>query len=657
MKELTEQQIDKLSNIKKLVSDAYDLTQEQRLAANEDMRFCNVDGGMWEDWLKDLGPERAKLEFDITTDYVQRYVGEWMLNRANVTFTPDDTETDEDDADLITGVYRGDFKDNDGQISQDNAVAEMAECGVGHFRLMTKFVDEEDPENESQDIHWGPIYNSYATVIWDPQGKRLDKADAGWCAVLTSYTKDAFEDTYPDASPISAYQPETLGWLDWVVEDTIYVVEMYKIVPLTETVSVYRNIEMDRIAAYSHDELDKIKDELREDGWEFVRERTVKRNTVEKSIVTSVDFIEEDVRIPGKYIPIIPVYGYRKYVDEKERYRGLVRKLKDANRLFNANVSRMAESASSSPDGAPYFSENQVEGKTDQLADKTLPFHILNDVEDANGNPMPAGPVWYEPPNQVDPNTIASTQVISDYVQRVTGSAPQDQISSEASGVLVDKLRKRENLNTQVPTDNTITSIKHSGKVYESMANEIYADLRTKRSVAEDGSASLQQINTTIIDKESGTQVIANTFIDKRYKVDVQVGPQYESQREATVETLERLIALVGVESKYFEPLMAMWMKNISGTGLEELKEFNRDQMLRMGLTEPETEEEEKMLAQLSQQVDPQEELNASIAAQQQAEARSLDASAEQKLADTMKKKAETVEILHEIGQPVSAIK
>ncbi|MCP5012449.1 MAG: hypothetical protein GY942_20915, partial [Aestuariibacter sp.] len=296
------------------------------------------------------------------------------------------------------------------------------------------------------------------------------------------------------------------------------------------------------------------------------------------------------------------------------------------------------------------------EGKTDQLADKTLPFHILNDVEDANGNPTPAGPVWYEPPNHVDPNTVASTQVISDYVQRVTGSAPQDQISSEASGVLVDKLRKRENLNTQVPTDNTITSIKHSGKVYESMANEVYADLRTKRSVAEDGSASLQQINTTIIDKESGTQVTANTFIDKRYKVDVQVGPQYESQREATVETLERLIALVGVESKYFEPMMAMWMKNISGTGLEELKEFNRDQMLRMGLTEPETEEEEQMLAQLSQQVDPQEELNASIAAQQQAEARSLDASAEQKLADTMKKKAETVEILEGIGADADGV-
>jgi hypothetical protein len=107
---------------------------------------------------------------------------------------------------------------------------------------------------------------------------------------------------------------------------------------------------------------------------------------------------------------------------------------------------------------------------------------------------------------------------------------------------------------------------------------------------------------------------------------------------------------------KYADPMVAMLLKNISGTGIAKLKDVVRDEMLRMGLEDPETEEEMQMLEQMSQEQDPQEVLNQSIAAQQQAEAESLMASAEQKRADTMKKKAETVEILEGIGKDPDAI-
>jgi len=147
-------------------------------------------------------------------------------------------------------------------------------------------------------------------------------------------------------------------------------------------------------------------------------------------------------------------------------------------------------------------------------------------------------------------------------------------------------------------------------------------------------------------------ELITPTVISKgRFKVDVEVGPQYESQREATVESLQKAIEAVGPESPYFAPLMAMWMKNISGTGLDELKEFNRNQMLQMGLAKPENDEEAQMLESLQNQVDPQEELNKSISNQQNAEAKSLEAGAQQKLADAAKKKAETVKIMTEIPQ------
>lgn len=647
---------DEIVKLTNKIADAFCINEEERDAANEDMRFCNVDGGMWEDWLTNThgsDTNRAKLEFDITTDYVNRYVGEQKLNRANVLFTPDDNATNDDDADLITGIYRADFKDNDGQISEDNAIEEVAETGIGHFKLLTKFEDQ-DPENENQNIHWEPIYNSFNTVVWDAQSKRIDKEDAKWCCVLEGYNKDSFESTFPNATPASAYEPYSRKTLDWSGQDMIYVAEYYERKIITETLHVYQNVEREEIKAYSEEDLKDIRDELIADGWEFVRERKIKRHIVEKSIFTCKEYLEEPEKIPGEYIPVIPMYGFRKYVDEKERYRGLVRKLKDANRMFNTSISRIADTAATSPVRKPVFTKNQIKGREYDggWADQTQgAFNVINDLVDVNGNPILTGPVGYTEPPNIDPNTVGALEVTTQFVQQTTGNSPQDTIDPDASGKAINALRARENLNTQTMTDNILVGKKHSGKVYLSIANEIYAGIRVKRSMKEDGSESLNTLNQEIMDNETGKIVLSNNITDKRFKVDVEVGPQYESQREATVETLERAMQLVGPESKYFEPMMSMWMQNIAGTGLNELKEYNRNEMLKMGLAKPETEEEQAMLERLSQQADPQAELNQSIAEQQKAEARSLDASAQQKLADAQKKKAETVEILEGIGK------
>lgn len=638
---------DKLEAFKKKISEAFDLAEDIRDAANEDIRFCNVEGGMWEGWLEQThgyDTNRAKLEFDITTDFVNRYVGEWTLNRANVMFTPDDSATTDDDADLLSGIYRADFKDNDGQLAQDNAVQEVAECGIGHFRLTTEFQDDEDPENENQDVHWQPIYNSYNTVIWDPQGKRVDKADASWCCVLTPYTQAAYKEAYPEISEASVYEPQSRGQLDWIAADLIYVAEYYEIKPVTKTFKVYENIEIGEVRAFEED------DEI-PDGWEYVRTRKLKSQEVHKSIFTAVDWIEKPKRIAGKHIPVIPMYGFRKYIDGREWYRGLVRKLKDANRLFNSNVSRLAEASAASGDELPIMTPDQFEGLEAFWANKTnKAFLPINPVTNEDGQEIHQGPVGYLKPPAIDPNTIAATEITSNFVQRTTGNAPQDTIDPDASGKAINALRARENLNTQVMTDNILSSIKHSGKVYLSIANEIYTEMRGKRVLKQDGTSSLQQINVLGLDAKTGQPVETSTLSGK-FKVDVEIGPQYESQREATVETMERAMQLVGPESKYFEPLMSMWLKNIVGTGLEEVKEFNRQEMLRMGLAEPETDEEIEMMQALAQEEDPAKSLQMAAAQQQQAEAQNLMASADKNMADAEKKRAETVEILEKVGK------
>ena len=241
------------------------------------------------------------------------------------------------------------------------------------------------------------------------------------------------------------------------------------------------------------------------------------------------------------------------------------------------------------------------------------------------------------------------TGIANGYAQKITGNAPQDTVDPDASGKAINVLRARENLSTQTMTDNIQQAIKHSGLAYLSIAKEIYTDRRQKRTLAVDGTTNVVPINNEVLYPDQARLVTGNKVAAGKFKVDVEVGPQYESQREATVETLERAMQLVGEQSKYFEPLIAMWLKNISGTGLDVVKEFNRREMLKMGLSEPETEEEEQMLEQLRAAVDPNDELIKAAKDQQQAEALNLVESAKNKAADTEKKKAETQEIISNI--------
>jgi len=650
-----------LDKYKNDVAKDYDAIRYTRLAANEDMRFIGVDGGMWEDFLSDsYSDNRVKLEFDITSPYVMRYIGERNLNRANVVFTPDDANTSPDDANLLNGIYRSDFKDNDGQIAQDTSIYETAVCGMGAFKISTRFVDEEDPENEDQETVWTPIINAYDHVMFDETATRADKADAKRVTVLTGHSPESFKDQWPDARPVSAYSPENSLSFNWSTREVIYVAERYEIKVIKEKVQVWQNVEANQIKAYPEKEMETLKPELEALGWEFVRKRTMKRRTVWKSIFNGDDFLEKPKRIPGKWLPIIPMYGVRTYVSNVENFRGLVRKLKDANRVLNTSVSRMTEDSSVSGSSLPIFTRDQI--KSDDVknawADKSDKAFLYIDPQlDADGRPVPFAGIPTLPTNQVDPNTLGVVDIVSNFVQRETGNAPQDAINPDASGKAIDALKSREDLNTQIITDNIHQSIKHSGKVWESISGDIYTRSQMKKVLGLNGTIRHEQINMNSLDPQTGNPITINDVSKGRFSVDIELGPQYESQKAATIGSLERVIEKVGENSALQPALVGAWIENIEGTGLEGVKGLNRKLMLQSGTIKPETPEEEQIVAQAQGQIDPNDKLVEAATAQQLAEAKNLEAasvgkiaSAQKDLATAEKTKAETAEIVTDIG-------
>lgn len=660
----------RLEKFKVQIGDDADSMDDQRDKANEDMRFVNVDGGTWDGFYENVfdSPNRVRLELDQVSNPLQRFIGEWNQNRAGVDFKPNDAETTKDDSELLNGIYRSDFRDNSGGVATDNAVQECATVGYGCFKLASEFDDEGDPENENQHIEWRPIYNAYNTVYWDQSALRIDKRDARHCTVLKQYTKSSFEAEWPENDASSAYTPDSRAFTGGTLEsgttnvEIFYVATRYEIKKKKTPVFVYNNLQSGKIESYTKEDHEKIKEELAKDEETrvFVRERNVVHQTCEKTVFSGTEILEKTRRIAGKYIPVVAMYGYRAFVDGTERYRGIVRKLKDAQRLFNMQVSQLAENASSAGQEVPIFMREQVQNP-DIAAMWANPnnkaYLVVDPITDDDGNKIPSGPVSYNKPKMLDQSTTSLLTIVPNFIKDVTGFFPGEAVDKEMSGKAIRALMKRENMNTQVINDNISNAIEWSGEIYQAMAQELYTSQRMIRTLQRDGTDGSEMLLAPVFDEETGLPVESNNLRNKKFKSYADIGPQYESVREETVEDMKGILEILPTiqgGEEYTPIALAVLMDNMVGTGLEPLKDFNRKKMLTMGLVQPQTDEEIEFMQQqqqAAQQPDPQQALIEAATEQANAEARNLDAASVEKIANKGLKEAQTAKTMAEIGQ------
>lgn len=648
-----------LVKYKKDIAKDADILSEQRDKANEDMRFVNVDGGHWENFLEDKYEGRAKLQFDYISGYVNGFVGDWIDNQIDVEYKPDDSKTSDDDAELLNGIYRADFRDGSGEAAVKNGAYEAAVCGFGAYAMDTEFRDDEDPENDQQRIVWRPIINAYNSVFFDQSGKREDKRDSRWVTELTAYTKDAFEEAFPGIDPVSAYVPHDRSWNNYNGSTAeVYVATRYEIDKRKEPVFIYNNLASGEVEYYNKEDHDLVKDELKKSvTHEFVRERKIERKRVTMSRFTGKEFIEEPRLISGKRLPIIPIFAFRGYVDGVEFYKGFVRALKDASRSFDVQMSQLVENAASAGQEVPIFLRSQMEAPDiqRQWADKNnKPYLVVDEATDGEGNILSMGPIGYNKPAMLDQSTAALMDIIPNFIREVTGGAPQDTLDPDASGKAINAMIKREDRKTRPVTKNFEMSVVAGGEVYQFIASDIYNSRQIIKTLGKDGTEGKETLLKIVADEKTGKLVQANTISGKKFRAYADVGPQYATMREQTVEDLkgigEFLKGVPGGE-QYLAPVVATILDNMVGVGLGPLKDLNRKQMMLQGLVEPESDEDKEWYEQQMQpKEDPQQALVQAAAAQQLAEAENLKAATVQKIADAKKTEAETEEIYADMG-------
>ena len=631
------------NKIGKILADygrAWQAQEDQREAAIEDRRFKNVAGSMWEDSIGRQFANRPRFEMDKISREINRLIGEYRANRISVDFRPDSGASSDKMAEIMNGMYLSDERRSNGQEAYNNAFTEGLEGGMGCWRLTTKYEDNGDPENEMQDIYMEPVFSACSMVIWDPDAVKYDKSDAVKCWLLHEYTPEAFKDKYPDCeissfpgAPINNYSAR----FNWFRKDVVYVAEYYEKRQENKTIVTFKHPITEEKQHYYQDEISEAIDEMLELGFEQLGQRKIKKDVVYKCLLTGSKILEEEERIAGCEIPIVPFYAYRTYIDGKEFYHGEVRKMKDRQRLINMQVSALAEISATSPKEKLILDPKAVQRHLSAWSRSNIdnkPFLLL-DSTDAQGKAIDAPIKGQTTPPQVPQTTAALMQFITDDInQEMPVSDPK--VASNVSGVAIQKAQQRSDMSTFILMDNMAKSMRRCGEIWRGMAREVYSMPRTSRIVNPDGSTKTVTMMETVMDNETGMPVFLNNISQGKYEVVTDVGPSFTTRRDAMLDTLTNVIQFTPDTNPIYPFMMSGIIENLSGPGLDDVKDINKLLKLQMkmqyGLAEPQDEDEQKYMQLIMQQQqqqaqhpDPmalaaQAEMQKAVAAQQEAQ-------------------------------------
>ena len=584
--------------------------RDERLCSLEDRRFYSIAGAQWEgSMFRDWG-NKPRIEVNKVHRGVMRIINEYRNNRISVEYIPKDgTEADEL-SETCNGLYRADEIDSHAEEAMDNAFEEAVGGGFGAWRLRTELEDEyaEDEEEEDyQRIRFEPIFDADSTVFFDLNSTRQDKSDAMFAFVLTAMTPEAYEAEYND-DPSTWPKSVQMTQFDWSTEDAIYVAEYYVVEKRKEKIFVYADV-LGNEEEYTRDDLEDEETALMiaATGMTLVREKSIKRRKVHKWILSGGGVLEDSGYIAGNNIPIVPVYGKRWFVDNKERFMGAVRLAKDSQRLKNMQLSKLAEISAYSAARKPIMTPEQIAGHENVWGNDNVEnyrYLLLNPVTDGQGNEQPMGPIGYSEPPDIPQPLAALLQITEQDVADLMGMQDAaEQMTPNISGVAIELIQTRVDQNNFIYMSNMAKAVKRCGEIWLGMARDVYVERgRKMKTVAENNDIAGITLNTPTIDEETSATVYANDLERAKFDVAVTVGPSSESKRAGTVRSLVGMLQFAQNDPEMSTVLTSMAMMNMEGEGLKDVRKFFRTRLVKMGAVEPNEEEMQAMEAELQAQ-------------------------------------------------------
>ena len=592
-----------LKDIKNKHDKAYQANQTTRERASDDLVFYWITH--WSDSILDDSQLAYRGEFDILRKAGRNILTDLEENPVQVDFEPLDDSRD-DAADVMDGLYRNDNRNNESMEAFANADLENVVCGVGAWLLYTDYVSTRSGDNH-QVIKRKPIYEANNTVFWDPNAKRIDKSDADFVSILTKYSKEGYEELVEtltgrdeDYSPSNFASPEQSYSFPWALGKTeqYHVAEFYHREKIKVKIITMIN-PMGQETTLSEKDLEDVMDDMLDDGFEIVGEKEIEQYEITRYICSGDEVLSSDV-IAGQFIPVIPTYGERAFVEGEEHYEGITRLAKDPQRLRDFQLSYLADIVARSPREKPIFYPEQIAGHEDMYslsgAENNFPYVLLN-RKTPQGEDLPPMPIGTLPSPQIPQALIASIGLSREAVEDVANPGiPQDVADPDLSGKAVLALQARMDKQSLVYQTHRKFARRRDGEVYASMAAEIHDVPREVRLAMPDGTSKMVKMLETVVDQETGQIKVLRDLTNVEFNVYSEISSSYGSQKEQTIDRIDTSIAVLPPGDPMREILLLKKFRLMDGVDFDDVRDYSNKKLLLLGVRKPETPEEEQMM-------------------------------------------------------------
>lgn len=575
---------------------------EARTEAKNDLFFSRVS--QWDDWLSEYTTLQYRGQFDVVRPVVRKLVAEMRQNPIDVLYRPKD-KANPNAADTLMGMYRTDMRHNSAKIAVNVAVREQIEAGVGAWRIVTEYEDQ-DPTSNNQIIRREPIHSACSCVIWDSNSKQMDKSDARHCTIIHSMSKEGWknfaEDNDLDEDDQPSFQSPNDWVFPWLTQDTIHIAEFYEVEEKKETAFIYQDPVTGEPVSYFKRDIKDVIDDLADRGFIKIAERQIKRRRVYKTLLSSTDIYQDKKLIAGEHIPIVPCFGEWGFVESKEVYEGVVRLTKDGQRLRNMIMSFNADIVARNPRKKPIFSPEQIQGYEHMYSgNDDYPYYLQN-WKDENGGDMPIGPLAYMENPEVPQANAYMLEAATNAVKEVAtlGVDAEAVNGGQVAFETVNQLNMRSDLETYVFQDNLATAMRRDGEIYQSMVNDLYDVPRNVTITLEDGSEKNVQLLTETVDLVTGERVVLND-IRGRYECYTDVGPSFQSMKQQNRAEILELLGKTPQGTPEYQLLLLQYFTLLDGKGVELMRDYANKQLITMGAKRPETPEEQQWLMEAQQ--------------------------------------------------------
>ena len=501
---------DILAKAKKQYKAAVEGWREIYAAAKDDLDFMSdAPGAMWDsrEYNDRAMVNRPVPQIDQLTQFKHQVVNDIRMNTPTINVIPADLNSDQETAIMLSGRIKAiEYKSN-ADSAYDMAADFSVGCSIGFIRVDRHHIDD---DSFDQELCIKRVVNPLGIYI-DPTSTEPDGSDAKYAFVIEEMSLDEFKRQWPDAEAVPFEDTMENGTQTATTTERISIVEYFCI---DEETSEYGLLP------------DGTKEPVKAKA-KYKSKRKMKKRVVRHYKLAGQDILEETT-FPGKYIPLVPVYGEEAWNGGKRHIFSLIRKAKDAQRTFNLWKALETELLLKQQQAPVQAAAGQMRGFEDQWENPDKAMVLYYNQTDIDGNQAPA-PQRLQPPT-IPTGIVNASQSTAANIREILGmyNASAGKREGNASGVALRQLDQSSDVGNFHFGDNLIKSITQVGKIIVCALPEIEDSSRIVPIVDKEENFKMVGINGAMAPEQERPY----HFDTGKFDVRVTTGASFTTQRQ-----------------------------------------------------------------------------------------------------------------------------